>query len=80
MQLHVAFLEHVVLDGVSDVERTLRLDVAGRAALSEGNDLWESARFAQALAALSVQKIGTTPSMPTREEIDAFLAEQTKGE
>lgn len=50
------------------------------AALSEGNDLWESARFAQALAALSVQKIGTTPSMPTREEIDAFLAEQTKGE
>lgn len=43
------------------------------AALSEGKDLWEGARFAQALAALSVQKIGTTPSMPTREEIDAFL-------
>ena len=49
------------------------------AALSEGKDLWEGARFAQALAALSVQKIGTTPSMPTREEIDAFLAEQEKG-
>ncbi len=45
------------------------------AALSEGKDLWESARFAQGLAALSVQKIGTTPAMPTREEIDAFLAE-----
>lgn len=44
-------------------------------ALSEGKDLWEAARFANALAALSVQKLGATPSMPTREEIDAFLAE-----
>ena len=32
-------------------------------ALSEGRDLWEASRFASALAALSVQKIGTTPSM-----------------
>lgn len=46
------------------------------AALSEGKDLWEAARFASALAALSVQRIGTTPAMPTRAEIDAFLAEQ----
>ena len=43
------------------------------AALAEGKDLWDAARFAQALAALSVQKIGTTPAMPTREEIEAFL-------
>ena len=42
--------------------------------LSEGMDLWQAARFANALAALSVQKIGTTPSMPTRAEVDAFLA------
>lgn len=42
-------------------------------ALSEGKDLWEAARFAQALAALSVQCLGTTASMPTREEIEAFL-------
>ncbi len=42
-------------------------------ALSEGKDLWEAARFAQALAALSVQRLGTTASMPIREEIDAFL-------
>ena len=45
-------------------------------ALSEGKNLWEAARFAQALAALSVQRLGTTASMPTREEIDAFLAER----
>ena len=42
-------------------------------ALSEGKDIWEAARFANALAALSVQKIGTTVSMPTREEIEQFL-------
>ena len=32
----------------------------------------EAADFANALAALSVQKIGTTPSMPVRSEIDDF--------
>ena len=42
-------------------------------ALSEGKDLWDAARFAQALAALSVQRLGTTASMPTREEIEEFL-------
>lgn len=46
------------------------------AALAEGKDLWEAADFANGLAALSVQKIGTTPAMPWREEIDAFLREQ----
>lgn len=45
------------------------------AGLSEGKDIWEAVRFSNALAALSVQKLGTTPSMPTREEIDAFLKE-----
>lgn len=46
-------------------------------ALSEGKDLWEAARFANGLAALSVQKLGTTPSMPVRAEIDRFLEEHT---
>ncbi|MDD3213672.1 MAG: ribokinase [Eubacteriales bacterium] len=46
------------------------------AALAEGKSLHEAARFANALAAISVQRIGTTPSMPTREEVDAFLAER----
>lgn len=46
-------------------------------ALSEGKTLLEAARFAQALAALSVQRMGATPSMPTRAEIDAFSAEHT---
>lgn len=44
-------------------------------ALAEGQDLWEASRFANALAALSVQKIGAMPSMPTRVEIEAFIRE-----
>ena len=42
-------------------------------ALSEGKDIWEAARFANALASVAVQRLGTTPAMPTREEIDAFI-------
>lgn len=45
------------------------------AALAEGKSLRDAARFANALAAISVQRMGTTPAMPTRAEIDAFLAE-----
>ena len=44
-------------------------------ALSEGKTIGEAARFANALAAISVQRIGTTPSMPMRAEIDKFLEE-----
>ena len=47
-------------------------------ALAEGKSLWEAAAFANALAALSVQKMGAAPSMPTRREIDAFLARQER--
>ena len=50
------------------------------AALAEGKDLWEAAAFANALAAISVQRIGTTPAMPDREEIDSFIREQEKEE
>lgn len=50
------------------------------AALSEGKDLWEASQFANALAALSVQRLGTTMSMPEREEVDAFMKERGMGE
>lgn len=42
-------------------------------ALAEGKPLLEAIRFANATAALSVQKPGTAPSMPTRAEIEALL-------
>lgn len=43
------------------------------AALAEGKDLWEAAKFANALAAVAVQRLGTTPAMPTRKEIEDFI-------
>ncbi len=43
------------------------------AALAEGKDIWQAADFANALAALSVQRLGTTPAMPWRSEIDEFM-------
>ncbi|MDO5018033.1 MAG: ribokinase [Lagierella massiliensis] len=45
------------------------------AALTEGKDIWKSCKFGNAVGALSVQKKGTTKSMPTREDIDKFLKE-----
>ena len=42
-------------------------------ALAEGRSPLEAIRFANATAALSVQKPGTAPSMPTRAEIEALL-------
>ena len=48
------------------------------AALTEGKDIFEAVKFANAGAALSVQKYGTTPSMPDRREIEDFILEQNK--
>ncbi len=42
-------------------------------ALSEGQDLEQAVRFANAAAALSVTKPGAQPSAPHRPEIEAFL-------
>ncbi|MBE3519201.1 MAG: ribokinase [Firmicutes bacterium] len=45
-------------------------------ALCEGKDWDEAIRFASATAALSVTKPGAQTSMPSREEIDAFLRQR----
>lgn len=42
-------------------------------ALSEGNSVMDAARFANAVAALSVTKLGASESMPRREEVDSYL-------
>jgi len=42
-------------------------------ALAEGKDIFEAATFASAVGALSVTKMGTSPAMPTRDEIDEFI-------
>lgn len=47
-------------------------------ALAEGKSIEEAVKFANCVGALSVQKLGTTPSMPTRSEIDAMYNEHYK--
>ena len=42
-------------------------------ALAEGKDLWAACEFANALASLSVQRVGTAPAMPARREIQQAL-------
>ncbi len=44
-------------------------------ALMEGNDPWAAARFASAAAAISVTRRGAQASMPTRDEVEAFLVQ-----
>lgn len=42
-------------------------------------DILAAARQGQAVAALSVTKVGTAPSMPTAKELEAFLKSHTTG-
>ncbi|HEY6968630.1 MAG TPA: ribokinase [Candidatus Angelobacter sp.] len=42
-------------------------------ALSEGRDLVEAVQFGCAVAGISVTRLGTAPSMPTRAQVDALL-------
>lgn len=44
------------------------------AALAEGKDLFEAARFAAAASAIAVTRLGTAPAMPAREEIDRVVS------
>ena len=46
-------------------------------ALLEGKDPIEAARFASAAAAIKVTRHGAQAAMPTRAEVDAFLAQHT---
>jgi ribokinase len=43
-------------------------------ALAEGSSLLEAARFGCAVAAISITRAGTAPSMPTRAEVDALMS------
>ncbi len=45
-------------------------------ALGEGMELGPAIHFANAAAALSITRMGAQPSMPSRQEVEAFLAER----
>lgn len=42
--------------------------------LANGNSIKDAATYANAVAAISVTRYGAQPSMPTKEEVDAFIA------
>ncbi|MEM9979464.1 MAG: PfkB family carbohydrate kinase, partial [Cyanobacteria bacterium P01_D01_bin.2] len=46
-------------------------------ALGEGKPLQSSVIWASAVAALSVMSAGAQPSLPTRQQVDAFLRRQS---
>ncbi|HET9803294.1 MAG TPA: ribokinase [Candidatus Acidoferrum sp.] len=69
-------LFHVPGFSVNAVDTTAAGDAfngAFAAALVSGKSVAESARFANAVAALSVTRKGAQPSMPTRSEVESFL-------
>jgi len=43
-------------------------------ALAQGEPMPDAIRYASAVAALSVTRMGAQPSLPTRQEVAAFLA------
>ena len=64
---------------VSPVDTTAAGDAfcgALAVAISEGVDLNSAIRFACAAGALSVQSVGATPSLPTREQISLLIQSQ----
>lgn len=48
------------------------------ACLASGMDLWESAAYANAAAALSVTRIGAASAMPGRREVEALLRDRQR--
>ena len=69
--------DHVPAFPVTAVDTTAAGDVfcgALGVAMLEGLPLSAAARFATAASALSVTRLGAQPSIPTRSEIDRFLA------
>ena len=47
-------------------------------ALTEGKSVEDAVKFANAMGALTVQKEGAIPSLHTREQVEAFIRENTK--
>jgi ribokinase len=69
--------DHVPGFAVTPVDTTAAGDTFNAAfavALSEGSPTHTAARFAHAAAAISVTRFGAQSSIPTRAEVDAFLA------
>ncbi len=70
-----AWVRPFAVDAVDTVGAGDCFNGAFAVALLEGRDPWAAARFANAAAAISVTRAGAQASMPSRGEVDAFLAQ-----
>jgi ribokinase len=68
------WVEPFAVEAVDSVAAGDCFNGAFAVALLEGRDPWAAARFANAAAAISVTRTGAQASMPSRAEVDAFLA------
>ena len=69
-----AWVEPFKVEAIDTVAAGDCFNGAFAVALQEGNDPWQAARFANAASAISVTRQGAQASMPSRAEVDAFLA------
>lgn len=68
------FIESLKVDAVDTTGAGDAYNGGFATALAEGKDIFDAAKFANVVGALSVTKIGTAPAMPYREEIDKILS------
>jgi ribokinase len=71
---HAGWVQAFKVDAIDTVGAGDCFNGAFAVALLEGLDPWDAARFASAAAAISVTRRGAQASMPSRAEVDAFLA------
>lgn len=69
-----AFVPAFSVDAIDTVGAGDCFNGAFAVALLEGNHPWAAARFASAAAAISVTRRGAQASMPSRRDVDEFLA------
>jgi ribokinase len=72
-----AWVKAFKVDAIDTVAAGDCFNGAFAVALLEGKDPWQSARFANAAAAICVTRKGAQASMPMRAEVDKFLAERS---
>jgi len=73
------FEEHLPAYRIDAVDTTAAGDAFTAAlavALADGDDLVGAVRFANAAGAVAVTRFGAQPSMPTRDEVERFIAER----
>lgn len=68
------FIEAVRVNAVDTTAAGDAFTASLACALAEGTDLFDAARFASRVAAISVTRMGAQPSMPTRDEVSNYTS------